>query len=231
MIARNFSDLIDLFFPKLCLTCGNRLLSHENYLCINCWHDLPVTNFHKKSDNKVAQLFWGRVPIENATSFFAYKKGSRYRELIYNIKYRGQKELGFETGKRFGLILLNATEYRKVDVVVPVPLHPRKLKKRGFNQSEWIASGIAEALEKPVSGNNLHRKVFTSTQTKKNRFERFKNVDGIFAIKSTDQFAGKHVLLVDDVVTTGSTLEACAVELLKLPETKVSIATLAFADF
>ena len=126
---------------------------------------------------------------------------------------------------------MEATEFRKIDVVVPVPLHPRKLKKRGFNQSEWIASGIAEALEKPVSGNNLQRKVFTSTQTKKNRFERFKNVDGIFAIKSAHQFTGKHVLLVDDVVTTGSTLEACAVELLKIPETKVSIATLAFADF
>ncbi len=231
MITRNLSDLLDLFFPKLCLTCGNRLVSQEKYVCMSCWYDLPVTNFHKNRDNKVAQLFWGRVNIENAVSFFAYKKGSRYRELIHNIKYKGLKELGFETGKRFGQILSETMEFRNVDVVVPVPLHPRKLKKRGFNQSEWIALGMAEALQKPMSGNNLYRRVFTSTQTKKNRFERFKNVDGIFAVNNTEQFQGKHILLIDDVVTTGSTLEACAVELLKLTATKISIATLAFADY
>ncbi len=231
MITRNLSDLIDLFFPKLCLTCGSRLVSQEKYVCMSCWYDLPVTNFHKNRDNKVAQLFWGRVNIENAASFFAYKKGSRYRELILNIKYKGLKELGFETGKRFGQILSETVEFRNIDVVVPVPLHPRKFKKRGFNQSEWIALGIAEALQKPMSGNNLYRRVFTSTQTKKNRFERFKNVDGIFAVNNTEQFQGKHILLIDDVVTTGSTLEACAVELLKLTATKISIATLAFADY
>lgn len=230
-LARNISDLVDLFFPKLCITCGERLISQENYLCMNCWHDLPVTNFHKNQNNKVAQLFWGRVKIENATSFFGYKKGSRYRELIHYIKYKGLKELGFETGRRFGLILAQTPEFSSIDIVVPVPLHKRKLKKRGFNQSDWIATGIAEALKKPVSTDNLFRRVFTSTQTKKNRFERFRNVEGIFAINNSVQFEEKHILLIDDVVTTGSTLEACAVELLKLRNTKVSIATLAFADY
>jgi ComF family protein len=230
-LARNISDLTDLFFPKLCITCGNRLISQEHYLCMNCWYDLPVTNFHKNADNKVAQLFWGRVEIENATSFFGYKKGSRYRELIHFIKYKGLKELGFETGRRFGLVLAKTVEFNKIDVVVPVPLHKRKLKKRGFNQSDWIASGIAEALKKPVSTENLFRHIYTQTQTKKNRFERFVNVEGIFAIKEPYKFEGKHILLIDDVVTTGSTLEACAVELLKLRDTKVSIATLAFADY
>ena len=230
-LARNISDLIDLFFPKLCITCGERLISQENYLCMNCWHDLSVTNFHKNQNNKVAQLFWGRVKIENATSFFGYKKGSRYRELIHYIKYKGLKELGFETGRRFGLILAQTPEFSSIDIVVPVPLHKRKLKKRGFNQSDWIATGIAEALKKPVSTDNLFRRVFTSTQTKKNRFERFRNVEGIFAINNSVQFEEKHILLIDDVVTTGSTLEACAVELLKLRNTKVSIATLAFADY
>ncbi len=230
-LARNISDLVDLFFPKVCITCGERLISQENYLCMNCWHDLPVTNFHKNQNNKVAQLFWGRVKIENATSFFGYKKGSRYRELIHYIKYKGLKELGFETGRRFGLILAQTPEFSSIDIVVPVPLHKRKLKKRGFNQSDWIATGIAEALKKPVSTDNLFRRVFTSTQTKKNRFERFRNVEGIFAINNSVQFEEKHILLIDDVVTTGSTLEACAVELLKLRNTKVSIATLAFADY
>jgi ComF family protein len=230
-LARNISDIVDLFFPKLCITCGERLVSQENYLCMNCWHDLPVTNFHKNSENKVTQLFWGRVNIENATSFFGYKKGSRYRELIHYIKYKGLKELGLETGKRFGFVLAQTDEFNTVDLIVPVPLHKRKLKKRGFNQSDWIAAGVAEVLKKPVSTDNLFRRVYTATQTKKNRFERFRNVEGIFAIKEQHKFEGKHILLIDDVVTTGSTLEACAVEILKLDGTKVSIATLAFADY
>ena len=230
-IPRGISDLIEMFFPKLCITCGERLISQEKYLCLNCWLDLPVTNFHLNPENKVAQLFWGRVQIENATSFFSYKKGSRYQQLIHFIKYKGVKELGFETGKRFGLVLTETKEFNDIDIVVPVPLHPRKQKKRGFNQSDWIAAGIAEGLQKPVSKNNLFRKVFTSTQTRKNRFERWQNVEDIFEIKHPEKFSGKHILLVDDVVTTGSTLEACAFQLLKNSDVKVSIATLAFADY
>ncbi len=229
--AKNISDLIDLFYPKLCITCGDRLISQEKFLCMNCWYDLPITNFHLKKDNKVAQLFWGRVEIENATSFFSYKKGSRYQQLIHFVKYKGLKELGFETGKRFGYLLFQTDSFSEIDFVVPVPLHPRKQKNRGFNQSDWIARGIAEAMQKPVVSENLFRQTFTSTQTRKNRFDRWLNVEGIFGLKNPLEFAGKHVLLIDDVVTTGATLEACAFELLKTENTKVSIATLAFADY
>lgn len=230
-LTRGITDFLELFFPKLCITCGDRLISQEKYLCLNCWHDLPVTNFHLKSDNKVAQLFWGRVEIENATSFFSYKKGSRYQQLIHFVKYKGLKELGFETGKKFGFALLNDKGFKDIDLVVPVPLHPRKKKKRGFNQSDWIAAGIAETLQKPISEENLYREIFTSTQTQKNRFERWQNVEGIFGVKSPKEFANKHILLIDDVITTGSTLEACAFQLLKIKNVKVSIATLAFADY
>ncbi|SHF10103.1 comF family protein [Mariniphaga anaerophila] len=225
------NDLSDLFYPQLCITCNERLISQEKYICMKCWFDLPVSNFHTDEENKVAQLFWGRVHVEQATSFFHYRKGSRYQKLIHFIKYKGMKELGQETGKKFGDILAEDGNFNRVNVIVPVPLHPKKQKKRGFNQSEWIARGIAEVMHKPISADNLFRKVFTATQTRKNRFERWQNVDGIFGVKKTELFENQHILLIDDVVTTGSTLEACAFELLKIKATKVSIATLAFADF
>ncbi|MBT3385620.1 MAG: ComF family protein [Prolixibacteraceae bacterium] len=229
--ARGLNDILELFFPSLCISCGDRLISQEKFLCVNCWLDLPVTNFHLNSNNKVAQLLWGRARIENASSFFSYKKGSKYQKLIHFVKYKGLKELGFETGRRFGFVLAESVNFNSVDLIVPVPLHPWKLKKRGYNQSEWIAMGMAESMNKQISSNNLFRKEHTSTQTRKNRFERWQNVEGIFGVNKPEEFSGLHILLIDDVITTGSTLEACAFQLLKIENTKVSIATLAFADF
>jgi ComF family protein len=224
------NDFGELLYPALCITCGERLMSQENYLCMKCWSDLPVTNFHLNSENSVSELFWGRAKIENATSLFYFRKGSRYQKLIHSIKYRGMKELGIELGKHLGSALLQSENFSSADIIVPVPLHPRKQKKRGFNQSEYIAKGIADILRKPVLINNICRKKFSSSQTKKNRYERWKNVEGIFEIKKPESLCKKHILLVDDVVTTGSTLEACAHEILKLGNVKISIATLAFAD-
>ena len=223
-------DVISLLYPPICITCGERLNSQEKYVCWNCWSDLPVSRFRNDGDNKVAQLFWGRVRIEKVTSFYKYHKGSRYQKLIYFIKYKGLKELGREMGVRFGHSLAEDMIFNDIDLIVPVPLHLRKLKKRGFNQSEWIANGIAFVLQKPVVADNLLREVHTATQTRKGRFERWQNVEGIFCIKDPSVFEGRHVLLIDDVVTTGSTLEACAIELLRIKNTKVSIATLAFAE-
>ena len=231
MLTRYINDFLELFYPELCISCGNRLITQEKWLCLNCEHDIPFTNFHKNPENKVAQLFWGRVKIENATAYFGYKKGSNYQNLIHFIKYKGMKELGFKTGRKFGLVLKNANGFSDIDIVIPVPLHPKKQKKRGFNQSDWIAKGISETMNKPLSIGNLYRKFHTSTQTRKNRFERWQNVENIFGINKPEDFAGKHILLVDDVITTGSTLEASAIQILKIPQTKVSIATLAFADF
>lgn len=230
-LAQGYQDVLEFFFPMLCVTCGNRLVRQEKFLCIDCWSDLPVTNFHLNHENKVAQLFWGRVNIENATSFFAYNKGSNYQHLIHFIKYKGMKELGFETGRRFGIYLMDSAGFCEVDLIVPVPLHPKKQKTRGYNQSEWIARGISESMEKPDSVGNLQRCLHTSTQTRKNRYERWENVENIFEVIRPDEFKGKHVLLIDDVVTTGSTLESCAFQLLQIENVKVSIATLAYADF
>ncbi|MGC9355323.1 MAG: ComF family protein [Mariniphaga sp.] len=230
-MPRIFNDMLGLFYPELCISCEERLISQEKYICTKCWFDLPVNNFHQESDNKVAQLFWGRVQIENAASYFNYRKGSKYQKLIHFIKYKGLKELGYEMGVRYGNVLFQSEKIWDIDIVVPVPLHPRKQNKRGYNQSEWIARGLAVPLTKPVSADNLFRKLHTSTQTRKNRFERWQNVEGIFGIKHPGEFSGKHILLVDDVVTTGSTLEASAFQLLKIEDTRVSIATLGFADY
>lgn len=229
-LAGEFNNFLELFFPTLCVACGNRLITQEKYLCIDCWLDLPVTNFHRHKGNKVEQLFWGRVNIELATAFFSFNKGSNYQHLIHFIKYKGMKELGFETGKRFGISLSESAGFCSVDCIVPVPLHPKKEKIRGYNQSEWIAKGLSESMKIPVSLNNLRRNLHTSTQTRKNRFERWENVENIFEAIHPEEFEGKHILLVDDVVTTGSTLESCAFQLLQINKVKVSIATLAFAD-
>lgn len=224
-----FNCFIELFFPKICVVCGRRLSRHENWVCIVCWFDLPVAYFNNRTENKVAQLFSEHINIKHAASYFSYQKDSQYKQIIYAIKYYGIKELGFETGRKFGDTLKEITNLKTVDLLVPVPLHPRKQKNRGYNQSEWIARGISDAMNLPVITNNLVRKVHTSTQTKKNRSERWQNVQEIFDVKNPDFFKGKHILLIDDVVTTGATLTSCAENLLKIEGVNVSIATLAFS--
>jgi len=221
--------LSELLFPRLCVTCGDKLIEQEQWICLHCLHHIPRTNFHQEPDNPVARLFYGRVQIEFATSFFYFSKGSKYQTLLHNLKYKGMKELGDEIGKQFGIDLSKSADFSTVDVICPVPLHPQKEKKRGYNQSWWIASGIARQMQKELSDDNLKRVSATETQTRKTRFERWQNVEGIFELSNPEAFAGKHVLLVDDVVTTGSTLEACAQAILSQTNARVSIATLATA--
>jgi len=221
--------LTELLYPRLCVVCGDRLIEQEQWICLNCLHHIPRTNFHLEPDNPVSRLFYGRVQIENATSFFYFSKGSKYQTLLHDLKYKGMKELGEEMGKHFGIDLLRSREFQSIDVVCPVPLHPSKEKKRGYNQSWWIASGIAKQMNKELSNNNLYRTTATETQTRKSRFERYLNVDGIFELRDPAAFSGKHILLIDDVVTTGATLEACASAILAKTSSKISIATLATA--
>jgi ComF family protein len=221
--------LTELLYPRLCVVCGDRLIDHEKWICLNCLHHIPRTNFHLQSDNPVSRLFYGRVNIEYATAFFYFSKGSKYQTLLHDLKYRGMKELGEEIGKHFAIDLLKSPEFNSIDIVCPVPLHPSKEKKRGYNQSWWIASGIAKQMNKELSGNNLFRNTATETQTRKSRFARWQNVEGIFELSDPRAFSGKHILLIDDVVTTGATLEACATAILSVTNAKISIATLATA--
>ena len=230
MITRNFSifyHFLDLFFPRFCPACGKHMLRNEKVLCSECLLHLPKTDYHHNPDNPVAQALWGRVKIEQATAWYLFEKGSRYQKLIHEIKYRGKKELGKELGFMFGEDLLE-TDFQLVDYIVPVPLHKRKERKRGYNQSEWIAQGIAEILCKPLVTDILYRKFHNPSQTHKTRVERWENVSGIFALHDQKPFRNKHILLVDDVFTTGATMEACAEAVLKAGGSKISLAVLGY---
>jgi ComF family protein len=222
------NDLLQFFFPELCVACGQLLTSKEKVLCTSCFYHIPRTDFHKFSDNPVSQIFWGRVKIEYATSWFYYFKGSSYQSLIQKLKYKGRKDIGFEMGKAFAAEILSSV-IPEVDFLIPVPLHPGKLSKRGYNQSEIIASGISIIFKKKVLTDVLIRTTFTDTQTRKSRFDRFINMEGKFVVRDGLPIQNKHILLIDDVVTTGSTIESCAQALLNVPEVKVSVATLAVA--
>lgn len=224
-----FDDLISLFYPRLCAGCNAPLVRGEEVLCLNCLADLPKTNYHLCMDNPVFLMFIGRVNISSATSFCAFDKGGRLQHLLHELKYKGNRAVGLKMGILFGYDLIQNPFYKNIDIIVPVPLHPRKEKKRGFNQSVEICNGLAESMDRPVIAGNLIREIHTSSQTQKGRFERWENVSGIFSVKNDIPLIDKHILLVDDVVTTGATLEACCEPLLKVPGVRVSIATLACA--
>jgi len=224
-----FDDIISLFYPRLCAGCDEPLVKGEDVLCLNCLADLPRTNYHIFEENPIFQIFTGRVNITSATSFCRFDKGGRLQHLLHQLKYRGNREVGRKMGFLFGTDLIQNILYQDIDAIIPVPLHPKKEKKRGFNQSVEICKGLSESMNRPLILGNLIREVHSSSQTRKGRFERWENVSGIFSIKNDTFLNGKHLLLVDDVVTTGATLEACCEPLLKLPDVKVSIATLAYA--
>jgi ComF family protein len=204
-------------------------MRNESLICTACFVLIPRTNYHLAEDNPVAQLFWGRCLIEKAAAFSYYNKGSRIRKLIHNMKYKGIREIGYELGRIYGLSLEASGFTNDIDMIIPVPLHPNKKRVRGFNQSETIAMGIADVTHLPVDIKSLARILVSATQTKRSRYERWTNVEGIFKVIDSESIIGKHVLIVDDVITTGSTIESCTNELLKVEGVKVSVVTLAFA--
>ena len=227
---RPYNDLINIFFPPVCVSCGEVLNHHDHFVCIKCLIHLPRTNFHLDEKNKVAQAFWGRVKIEKATSYFFFNKGSDYQRLIHDLKYHGNYELGVYLAKSYAQEIIRSGFFRSIDCIVPVPLHRKKLKKRGYNQCLAIAEGMAEVTNMPFLNHNLIRTEYNETQTHKGRYDRWENVELIFSVLQPQAFEGKHVLLVDDVVTTGATLEACAQQILQSENSKVSILTLAYAE-
>lgn len=224
-----FDDLISLFYPRLCAGCNTPLVKGEEVLCLNCLADLPRTNYHLYEDNPVYQIFIGRVNVTLATTFCRFDKGGRLQHLLHQLKYKGNREVGRKMGILLGNDLIQTISYQDIDAIIPVPLHPKKEKKRGFNQSVEICKGLSESMNRPLIMGNLVREVYTTSQTRKGRFERWENVSGIFNVKNGNSLTGKHLLLVDDVVTTGATLEACCEPLLKIPGVRVSIATIASA--
>lgn len=224
-----FYDVISFFFPVYCPVCGETISVRNQLICLHCELNMPRAGFTDPGDNPVAQLFWGRVKVEAATSFFKFEKGSHYQKLLHLLKYKGDKTMGIYLGKLLGIELKNSV-FSQCDYIAPVPLHPKKERKRGYNQSEIIAKGVSFVTGIPVRPDLLFRDTFTTTQTRKSRFERFQNVENVFRFESMNiEESHNSILLIDDVVTTGSTLEACAVSLLKKKGIKVYIATVACA--
>ncbi|NCA78969.1 MAG: ComF family protein [Sphingobacteriia bacterium] len=220
---------LDLFYPNLCCVCNESLMTGEQVVCLKCINDIPRTNFHKQPNNIIEKRFWGKVSIERATAFYFFQKGSKYQKILHLLKYKNGKEIGYIFGKYAASELIEVEDFQHFDYLVPVPLHPSKLQKRGYNQSEQIALGLSEILKSPIETQNLYRAIANPTQTKKSVYERWENTDGIFKIHDTNTFAGKHILLIDDVLTTGATLIACANAILQSQNAKVSIFTLAVA--
>ena len=229
LIKRMIKEFISLIFPELCLACDEALYNKEEFICTACNFNLPKTNYHFMKQNEVSKLFWGRVKIETASSYYYFNKGNKVQNLIHHLKYKGQTELGRHLGKQYGKDLKESVFYHDLDIIIPIPLHKSKLKRRGFNQSDFFAQGLSESMSIEWSSDALKRIIATESQTKKSRFNRWQNVDSIFEIKDPEKLTGKHILLVDDVVTTGSTLESAAQSLLAIDNTRVSIASLACA--
>jgi len=222
------NDFFSLIYPRICACCGNTLWRHEQVICTFCEFHLPKTWFHLEYDNPVSQTFWGRVKVESAAAFLHFSKGNNVQRLIHSLKYKGRKDIGIYLGVQFGLYLKNSPFFNSSDLIIPVPLHRKKLMQRGYNQSEQFAIGLAASMKIKVNNQQLCRTSFSQTQTLKSRFRRWQNVSGIFRIARPGKLAGKHVLLVDDVITTGATLEACVQVLTdRIPDVRVSIATIA----
>ena len=222
-------DLISLLFPRLCHSCGDHLVRNENVICTRCRVSIPKTGFEVVRDNFVEKLFWGRCRLEKATALAFYVKGGKMSRLIYRLKYDGHREIGNEMGRLLAVSLISSGFLDDIDCLVPVPLHPKREKKRGFNQSLLIAEGIASLSGMEIVSDSLVRLCSADTQTIRSRTERWQNVEGIFGVENGESLSYRHILLIDDVITTGSTIDACYAALSGIPGIRVSAASLAVA--
>jgi ComF family protein len=222
------TDFLHLFFPHVCSGCGSDVIDTNHQLCLRCLSQLPKTDFFAKAGNPVEEKFYGRLPIYQAGAAFFFTKNSLIENIIYELKYKGNKDIGKYLGKSVGRYLQESKRFTNVDVIIPMPLNVRRLKKRGYNQSSMLAEGISSVCNIAVDNKAVIRKINTETQTHSGRIARLENMQNVFAVADPEAIQNKHVLLVDDVITTGASLEACGAEILKIPGVTLSIATLAY---
>lgn len=228
-MVQTIEALLHIAFPHICAGCGSDNMERQHLLCLQCLSNLPVTGFAAYADNPVVRLFTGRLPVEQATAHYYFAKKSLVQQLLHDFKYRSNKELGYYLGELMGKDMQQSGLYTSVQAIVPLPLFSAKEKQRGYNQAEILSKGIAAELHIPVLKNAVIRKEFTESQTRKSRVQRWQNMEDRFAIADEKSIAGRHILLVDDVITTGATLEACGRAILQAPNVRLSIATLCYA--
>jgi ComF family protein len=227
-IKSYLNDFSHLFFPHNCLGCGTDVLHNDELLCTKCSFDLPETNFTETPNNPIEKIFYGRTDINAATAAYYFTKDSVIQQLLIQLKYKSNKEAGIFLGKKLGEQLNVAERFKDVDILIPLPLNRKKENIRGYNQAAIICDGIAEVFNRPIIKNAVIRNQFTETQTHQDRVHRWQNMQEVFSVRHKKILENKHVLLVDDVITTGATLEACATAILKISGTKISIATVAY---
>jgi ComF family protein len=223
-------DFFRIFYPKLCANCENQLTKNEKIVCTFCRHDIPLFFNTNYSDNKITKTFYGRIIVEKATALLSYRKEGITKKIIHALKYKANEEIGVFLGNWLGEILKKNNEFVDIDLIIPIPLHPKKQKKRGYNQVSKFGKTIGYHLKKPFLENILLKTSISKTQTFKARFERFNTIDTKFGVAHTSLLKNKHILLIDDVITTGATIEACAKELQKIENVKISIVTMAYTE-
>lgn len=229
-LKNSIDDFLHLFFPKICLACEDALCKGEKIICTNCYFNMPLCKYEDALNNPMAKKFWGKINFEGAYAYLNFTRKGRVQSLLHRLKYKGEKEVGVLLGELMANQINEGLDFVPFDAIIPVPLHRKKLIKRGYNQSECIAQGMAGVLNITVETNLIRRIHHSSTQTKKKRFARWENVESIFELLDSSKYEKKHLLLVDDITTTGSTMSACAEQILKIPGAKVSVASLAFAN-
>lgn len=225
-----FKSIINLFFPKVCAGCRQILQTNEVVFCSKCRHEMPLTQYHLDSENEATKKFYGKVEIQHASTLLYFIKKGIVQELIHNLKYKGHEEIGTVLGSWYAEDLKELKLNNPFEVVIPVPLHPKKFKERGYNQVTTFAKALSEGLNLTFDDRILFRKKYSKTQSKKNLLGRTENIENIFDVKFSEENHNKHFLIVDDVLTTGSTLEACSKALLKIPGAKISIVCMAMAN-
>lgn len=230
LLNRFFQDFIGLLYPHLCNGCLKPIYFGESMICTSCLFEIPYTDDFLNPDNRVAKQFWARIKFDAAMALLHFKKGSRVQSMLHQLKYRGKVELGRLLGNMIAEKLLLSKQYKEIDLIIPVPMHRKKLYQRGYNQSLCIAEGISEVLKLPINVDALLKVRETATQTHKGRLSRNENMTSVFEVARPLELEGKHVLLVDDVITTGATIEACGIELWMAGIQNLSIAAVAFAD-
>lgn len=228
-LGKYLNDFGSLFFPDICQACGTTLSQKENHFCTSCLHHLPYTNFHLDADNRLAKQFWGRVNIDSAAAFLYFNKGGHVQNIMHQLKYNNQPQVGIAVGELYGRELKETAAFKKPQAIIPVPLHPHKLEKRGYNQSEQFAIGLSEVLNIPVYTDILSRNAERESQAAKNRSSRFENMQRVFTASPNAENL-EHVFLVDDTITTGATLEACVIALQEIGINKVQILGIAFTE-